>query len=376
MNNYVEQAINALPPFLGLGSFVPLRKAFDYEGFDAQGVRRAEDLPPYLIFGSLSTHHFEVSATGWRCRWQGDSEDSFFQLQYDRGQRLISISDRWRGIDGGLAVCPSGMDLRRAIAQVRYSRFPQVWDAAAVTETQDRYRIHYISSEHSGSSVSSGVPDGLMLMICIPLGIGDLRSFIYSFQTVQRTQNFAFPSFGYIRRCVGVVNYVTGLNPRWAEDAAELMFKTIETAGFVPPAMPTLETAADGASAMTVRRILYLAFVQVPLAGLLPSLAWLKSAGWVAQKSQGDPAETPKFGIEFTSFIAPSLLEFEAPYVSLWDDAGCRRATWIMPEDKQAAISDLAQSVNMPVEHALGLAKKAEEIGLDLLNQLRRGPSP
>jgi hypothetical protein len=50
MTNCVEDAINALPPFLGLGSFVPPRRTFDYGTFDADKVRRVEDLPPYLIF--------------------------------------------------------------------------------------------------------------------------------------------------------------------------------------------------------------------------------------------------------------------------------------------------------------------------------------
>jgi hypothetical protein len=323
-----------------------------------------------LIFGPVSQNHFKLSSDGWSCRWQSDREDTFFQLEYDRQRGQIVMNDHWHGIDGGFTVCLSKGDLMRAIAQVRYSLFP--WDDVAINKSLECYRIRHISHQ-DGFTISVGFPDGPASVLCIPLGIGDLRSFIISFETDREKQNFLFPSFGYLRRCVGVINYVTGLNPGWAEDPKKLLFKTLETTGFVPLTMPTLERGANGSSALTVQRLLYLAFINVPFAGLLTTIEWLSRLSWISKISEGDPSETPKNGIEFTPFIGPANLEFETPYATFWDETGCRRATWVMPENKEAAVGDLLKSVNMSIEDALEQARNAERIGLELLNKLKDG---
>jgi hypothetical protein len=370
MSNFVEDAINALPTLLGLGSSIPNRKAFDFQTFDPDKVRFEEDLPSYLVFGPLSKEHFQSYPKGWRCRWQNDRESTFFEVEYDRERGQFILRDKWHGVEGGSTMCPSSFGLARAIAQVRYSSFPTLWDTTAATEIQRRYRIQWISHQE-GLTNSVGVPDGPMHVLCIPLGIGDLCPFISSFVTGRASQTFKFPSFGYVRRSVGVVNYVSGLNPKWAQDSKQLMLTTLETTGFVPLSTPTLEKSADGSSAVTVRRLLYLGFIGLPFAGLLPTLTWLNRIGWVAERGRGDPAETPRQGIEFTPFIGPANLELETPYVSLWDEAGCRRATWIMPEDKRAAVGDWLKSRDMTIDQALGLAREAERISLELVRKLK-----
>lgn len=134
--------------------------------------------------------------------------------------------------------------------------------------------------------------------------------------------------------------------------------------------MPIVEHAEGGSSALTVRRLIYLTFITVPFAGLLTLIGALKKAGWVLDKQDGRLDDTPKDGIEFTPFVAPDSISLETINVTFFDEAGIRRAFWVMPENKENVLHDMMSSAETNTEDAIQLASKAEALGLQAIRLL------
>jgi hypothetical protein len=371
MMEKIEQIREELPNVIGLPRCNVERRPYSFDDLVLDDVRGPIDLPPYLIFGVLLDEGFKETETGWCAHWGDVETGTYFEVDFNQSENRVFIRQFWCGVEGSSTISPSGRPLGRLIGQVLYSQFPHIWDEAAAKGLEGRFRIKYVPFQE-GMTITCGIPDGVMKTLCIPLGIGDLRSFILDWDKMITEEHFSFPIAGYIKKINGTVNYVQGQSPEWACDQSEVLRKSVETTGFMPFHGPIIEHSKNGSglSAMTVYRLVYLTFITVPFAGLIPLIEALNKAGWLLDKQDKPQDETPKDGIEFTPFVAHGTISMETSHVAFSNETLSRRATWVMPENKEEVLSDMLSSGETSLEDAVLLASKAEDLGLQAIRTL------
>jgi hypothetical protein len=132
-----------LPPVIGLPRCLPHRPAYRKTALGE--VLAAEELPPYLLLGSLDRSTFQCSDMGWSARRVGDVPETYVEAKFDRRERQLQLRQVWRGIDGGYSITPA--DDFGHVIQLLYLPFPESWDRAMAGRLELRFgTINYVST--------------------------------------------------------------------------------------------------------------------------------------------------------------------------------------------------------------------------------------
>lgn len=322
--------MNDLPPIIGLGRYVPTRADFSWKTFDPSTVFSERDLPDYLIMGQLAKGSLKITTDGWSARWQGCEEDTHFSVTYDAGNKTFMINQNWCGSDGGDSYGLASIGLDKLILQTCYHRFPNSWDLKAKSDLENKFQLTYF--EHDKDLYCfSGIPDGAFKTITFPLSIENLRSFHNYFLKIAAELNLPYPVSAYSRLLPEAINFVEGRAPEWTRNPAEIAFRSFAQTGLVPLQAAVRETAKDGTSAWTIRRMVYVVFIIVPMTGLSDLLELLCSkSGPVRYRTY------PEIPGEMAPIVTSFGVDVQSESISYWDQNRSTRSTLIFQgADKQ-----------------------------------------
>jgi hypothetical protein len=295
-----------------------------------EAVKAPDDLPPYLFMGHLDASTFALDPRGWSATWGQGSRDGF-RLDYDRESGILKAEGQWLGVHSRLF--PQGRTPLTELAQLRCLCPIDAWEEKARSTLPARWNLMYLAAG-KGDPVIAGVPEGPLKTLLLPIAVDFLPQLVECFARFGDDPRMDFPVNGFITPVRGAVNYVEGRNPDWSQDAGELFMRTFFATGFPPSDTPVREQGSDGSAAWTIRRIAYLAFINVPLAGLVTLLEQLERAGLLSKGPVRSVSQQPGLdSVEFSGCIVPFGKEFEAESIDWMSPDRARRVHWRMPED-------------------------------------------
>ena len=258
-----EDLFGGLPPVIGLPRCLPNRPA--YPKTPLGEVLVPDELPPYLLLGTLDRSTFQCSETGWSARWIGDVPETYVDAKYDRGERRLDLRQVWRGIDGGYSTTTAD-DFGHAI-QSLYLRFPETWDTAMAKRLEASYRLKY-AAQQADEIGFTGIPDGGFKTICVPVPVRHLAELHQCFEDMSGDPRLKTPRLGGSSSGSAPSTTSWGRARRGRRIPGDCSPLRSTPAVSCRSDCRQLEHGKDGSSAWTVRRLIYLASIGVPFAGV------------------------------------------------------------------------------------------------------------
>ena len=348
-----SELFEGLPRIIGLPSCLPARP--EYRRTPLAEVCLPEELPPYLLLGGLDRGSFVSTETEWSARWVGAAPDTYVAAKYERATRQLELRQVWRGIDGGRSFAPTD-DFGRGV-QMLYLPFPQAWDQAIAARLESAYRLKYIPQQQNQTGFT-GIPDGGFKTICVPVAVPRIAAIHECIARLRIDPELAVPAGGRLELRVSAVNYVTGRGPKWTEDPDRLFMASFDANGLLPIDQPQLEHARNDTSAWTVRRLVYVAFIQVPFAGLEYCVERLADQGLIRCRTAIEDREP---GVEFDAFVGPSAIDLHASSVAWMDALGARRVFYQLNSGAELAAGG--------IERMMEASTQTEEDARELIRQ-------
>jgi hypothetical protein len=362
-----SELFEGLPPVIGLPSYVPARP--QYRRTPLAEVCVPDELPPYLLLGGLDRGSFKSAEAEWSARWVGEGPDTHVEAKYERATGQLQLSQTWRGLDGGHSFVPTD-DFGRGV-QMLYMPFPEAWDHAIAPRLESAYRLKYVPQQRDQQSFT-GIPDGGFKTICVPVPVARLATLRECFATLGSDPELTAPAGGRLELRFSAVNHVTGRGPGWTEDPDRLFAASFDTNGLLPIGRPLLEHASNGTSAWTVRRLVYLAFIQVPFAGVEFLVEHLAAHGLVRRRTEGEEREP---GVEFDAFVGPSAVDLQGRTVAWMDEQGARRVFYELNSEAELAaggVARMAEASAQTDDDARELIRQAVLVSVRQRNWLER----
>ena len=356
-----------LPRIIGLPSCLPERP--EYRKTPLAEVCVPEELPPYLLLGRLDRASFRSTEAEWSARWVGAEPDTSVEAKYERAARRLQLGQVWRGTDGGRSFVPTD-DLARGV-QMLYLPFPLAWDHALAPRLESAYRLKYVPQQQDQQSFT-GIPDGGFKTICVPVPVARLATLHECFVRLGSDPELAVPASGRLELRFSAVNHLTGRGPEWTEDSDRLFAASFHTNGLLPVGIPVLERAGDGTSAWTVRRLVYLAFIQAPFAGVEFLVERLAEHGLVRRRTEGEEREP---GVEFDALVGPCAIDLQGGTVAWMDAQGARRVFYELNSAEELAaggVERMSEAWAQTDEEARELIRQAVLVSVRQRNWLQR----
>jgi hypothetical protein len=352
-----EDLSRGLPPVIGLPRCLPRRPANRKTPLGE--VLVADELPPYLLLGTLDRSAFQCSETGWSARWIGDVPEAYVEAKYVRAERRLNLRQVWRGIDGGYSTATTD-DFGRAI-QLLYLQFPASWDSAMGVRLEASYRLKHIA-QRANEVGFTGIPDGGIKTICVPVPVGRLGDLYQCLEDMSCDARLKAPVSGRLELRFGTINYVVGKSPAWTQDPTRLFAATFDGCGLMPLGLPQLEHGKDGSSAWTVRRLVYLATIGVPFAGVEFVVERLAERGFVRRRSSDTDHASD---IEFDAFVGPCAIDMQGRSVAWMDAQATRRVFYLLNADEELAkggVGRMMEATAQSEEEMRGLIESAVRV--------------
>ena len=250
-----------------------------------------------------------------------------------------------------------------------YLPFPETWDRAMGPRLEGSYGLKYVPAGKDQYGFT-GIPDGGFKTLCVPVPVARLADLHECFAQLSRDPELAVPMGGRVELRISAVNHVTGRGPAWAENPEWLFAESFEANGLLPLEQPQLETANNGTSAWTVRRLVYLAFVQVPFAGVEFVVERLAARGLIRRRTD---AADPGPGIEFDAFVGPSAIDLQGRSVAWMDEQRACRVFYLLNSDEELAkggVERMATAEAQTDEEARELIRQAVLVSVRQRNRL------
>ncbi len=354
-----------------LPTHLPVRR--EYPRVPLTDVKAPIDLPPYLFMGPLDEDCFTSNAAGWSATWRRNA-DTWLRLDYDALSHAIEARETWHGVEGFFSHL--GRPDLKILTQMRFTTPVKAWEEHAEQLLQSRWNLKYLKAE-DGDLILAGLPDGLMKTLLLPLPVASLPVLVDALAGFRSDPDMDFPVSGFVQPTFSAVNYIEGKNPPWSEVPEDLFFQTFLATGFPPVSLPVREASKDGSAAWTVRRIVCMADLGVPFAGMIPLLERLEARGLLASGPMYSSEEAPDIGsVEFSGCIVQAGKEFQAESIAWAPPDRKRRVFWKMPEGlletftAHAAHRDDAPGIART--QATGLVAQSRQ----WMEELLAGPAP
>ena len=357
-----------LPRVIGLPTCHPVRPG--YRKAPLAEVCLPDELPQYLLLGRLDRASFHSTEAEWSVRWIGAEPDTYVEANFERAVRRLQLRQVWHGVDGGRSFVRAD-DFGRAV-QMLYLPFPSVWDHAIAPRLESVYRLKYVPQQQDQHSFT-GIPDGGFKTICVPVPVAQLATMRECFAQLSSDPELTVPAGGRLELRFSAINYVTGRGPRWTEYPERLFVAAFDANGLLPVERPRLEHAANGTSAWTVRRLVYLAFIQVPFAGVAFLVERLADLGLVRRRTAGEESEP---GVEFDALVGPGAIDLQGRTVVWMDEQGARRVFYELNSEEELAVGGverMAEASAQSEEDARELIRQAVLVSVRQRRWIERG---
>ncbi|GAB4481460.1 MAG: hypothetical protein OHK0044_29970 [Burkholderiaceae bacterium] len=256
---------------------VPPREGSPIDRVVPAAVTRPEQLPPYLMLGVRDDESFRADADGWSIQWRGMEPQTALAWRYQRSTDTNTFSQRWRGIDGGMAMYPARVPWQRVLGSL-YCPFPQDWDAAAHSLHTSNFWLVYVGEPQAARSIV-GVPDGPLRSIVVPLCADRIERFAQQWAQRVSRANPPFPLSTHLARVRCDAAYVHGYHGIRSDDASGAAARCQRQTGRRSDVPPERVRVLGDLPAWQVERHLPCAVVTVPFTGLTPALLMLDDVG-------------------------------------------------------------------------------------------------
>lgn len=362
MNLSPQQLQKKLPRVIGIHRHVPNRAHFPWDTFSPSQVRSAKDLPPYLILGAIDRESFTASSDGWSATWQGTEAETHFKLKFSKSESRYDIHQTWDGINGGFCICPGKIGLNNFILRALYMQFPNQWDSKAKKSLEAKYQLTYLEQPENLATFC-GMPDGAFRTIAFPVAVRNIDVVSAWLSEISDESEVQYPFSAEARLLLQATNYLEGSAPPWTRNPTVVFEKSMNDTGLMPVRLPVRETAADGTTAWTLHREVYVIFITAPFAGLTDLLEKLCSSNGPIRRRHSED-----LSVELQPVIFPGGFEVQAQSVSYWDSNHSTRTTLLFSQDeKSTQPGDMLASLQNPAE-SLKLLNLAKEISSDLVD--------
>ena len=340
-----------LPRTIRLAKYSPVRNGIGLVGLKPTQIHGVDELPDYLILGSLNPNQCEFSDKGWHAKWQGLESDTFFEIFYFATKERYEIRQKWRGVDGGLSCYPSSVPLNTLIPQSLYMTFPSGWDKEAKNTLEDLYQLSY-QEQVEGLYNFCGLPDGAFRTIAFPVSVQGLRGVREWLENIAENDNLIYPFSAEAKLIFQAVNYIEGKAPEWTQNESVLFGHSVTDTGLVPKALPIREVASNGSAAWTLRREIYYVFIRLPFAGLTHFLELLSSSKGPVRK------QTDEFlRGELQSIVMPVAFEVQVESFSTTDKGKTTRTSLFFEKSDQTASVEKVRMSELSAEDDLNAAE-------------------
>ena len=309
-----------LPELVPLLRYAPERSHHSWKVWGPELVLSISDLPQYLVLGGIDFSQFQLSSDGWFARWQGNEDDTYFDVTYKAKEKRWEVQQTWCGIDGGLSRYPANIPLDKLIAQALYMQFPSSWDRSAKTRLEKDYQLTLIEQHQNGYNLF-GLPDGAFRTIVFPISVRNLRRVREWIQSIITDSPLTYPISVEAKLFHQVINYLERKAPEWTSQTGVAFLNSLEETGLAPHDFPVREVAKDGSAAWTLRRDVYFICIGLPFAGLVDFLSRMSS-------ENGPVCTTydPSFRFELYPIIIPAGFEIQTESLAVWDKARTTRS--------------------------------------------------
>jgi hypothetical protein len=353
-----------LPEVVPLLRYAPERSYHSWKVWGPELVLSISDLPQYLVLGGIDSSQFQLSSDGWFARWQGNEDDTYFDVTYKAKEKRWEVQQTWCGIDGGLSRYPAHIPLDKLIAQALYMQFPSSWDRSAKTRLEKDYQLTLIEQPQNGYNLF-GLPDGAFRTIVFPISVRNLRRVREWIQSIITDSPLTYPISVEAKLFHQVINYLEGKAPEWTSQTGVAFLNSLEETGLAPHDFPVREVAKDGSAAWTLRRDVYFICIGLPFAGLVDFLSRMSS--------ENGPVRTtydPSFRFELCPIIIPAGFEIQTESLAVWDKA---RTTRSFLQFARLGDEKIVRTVEDVIESEIAgdeLLAKAEEISGDIVKSI------
>lgn len=307
------------------------RREFSFKEFNPKAVQCVQDLPPYLVMGSLDENSFMQANGNWSARWQGTDHNSYLAMEYELARSEYTITQCWHGINGGISMYRDHVPLPVILGQALNHEFPKEWDEQAGQDFPKRYALTYLPRMKSIPSFF-GIPDGFFATIAIPVHVSALREAIDTVCALCKDGSFTSPMNVQAHRTFQAINYIEGKAPSATSDPVNLFIPNFIETGLLPLAMPVREVAPDGSTALTVRRFTYVVCIHIPFSVLDFCLSWLSDNSKLVQRNGQASGDCPGFSMQ--PFVMPAGVDALGGEVSFTDKDHTTRLVWSFKDAK------------------------------------------
>lgn len=355
-----------LPKSIPIYQYSPKRKAFTWEGFDPANITTADDLPEYLILGSLDTPSFQQSDDGWSARWQGAEDGTYFDVSYKADGSRWVVQQTWNGIDGGCSFYSSQMPLNKVIGQALYMQFPKEWDRFAKRRLEAEHQVTIIEQPEQAYTFC-GIPDGAFRTILFPIAIHNLRPVQKWLQQIIEISHLPYPINVEAKLVFQAINYLEGKAPDWTTQDAVVFNQSVEETGMVPQSFPVREVADDGSAAWTVRREIYFLFIGLPFSGLVDFMERTSTDNGPIRL-----ASDPDLRFELRPVVIPAGFDIQTESVALWDVARTTRSFLKFSSGEAEGVENFPKDITKRGRNSESMIAQAEEISADVVDEVQQ----
>lgn len=243
----------------------------------AHEVSRPDQLPPYLMLGERDDSSFRCSQEGWSIDWRGREPDTCLTWEYRHSNDTSVVSQRWRGIDGGVATCRAGMPMAQVVGGL-YLPFPVAWDRAAHSLHESNFRLLYLEEPEQAETLC-GIPDGAFRTVVVPLCANQVGGFAARWRAWAVRPRLPFPVTTHLTRIRCDAAYLHGHHGVGGETAAWLMDRCERQTGVRPACPPERVYALGDHPAWEIERSVPCAVITAPFAGLSETVLGLEDLG-------------------------------------------------------------------------------------------------
>lgn len=332
LGNSMSDLDSTLVPSINLVSVTGNgRREFSFKEFNPKSVHWAQDLPPYLVMGSMDERSFIHEDGNWSARWQGTDPESYLTIEYELARSQYTITQCWHGIAGGISMYRDHIPLPAIVGQALNHEFPSEWDKRAGIDFPEKYALIYLPRMKSVPSFF-GIPDGFFVTIAIPVHVSALREAIVAVSSLCKDRDFTSPMYVQAHRTLQEINCIEGKADAATSSPTNLFITNFNETGLLPLAMPVREVAPDGSAVLTVRRFTYVVCIHIPFSVLDFCLSWLSDNSLLVRRNGQASGDGPGFSMQ--PFIMPAGVDALGGEVSFTDSDHTTRLVWSFKDAK------------------------------------------
>jgi hypothetical protein len=262
-------------------------RTFDWGSFQSSAVKKASDLPAYLIAGPRQDDAFVRSSEGWYAKWDGGKTGGTLNVTWTQAAKKYLVEQKWLDAKPVVAEVDFQEPFFQAVSSVYAKGFPEGWDEKAKDYFESKYQVSWIQTP-SELPLYFGAPDGVFYAVSFPVMIKNLRNAQHILENIAKDPALQYGFFVTAAMTDQTVYYTVGVAPEWTADIAQCLTQSLGETGLLPLEIPSLEETG-GVQYVKLERSVMMVRVCVPFTQLDDMLSRLAETPMPIYKTDDNP---------------------------------------------------------------------------------------